>query len=310
MIWSTTARRATFIGLLAFIGACGWTPQVETVLHESPDGIVSLRTISDNSIRANHPIDIPNTTMKRVLRGVYSFRDVRLIENLVSGDPEPVRLFSPSQVTFLTPLLTSAFAQATSEEEVFFQCSSSHGSGPPVTGTMLVHNSTLFLTWTEPLSKPKVLAKQHRPSSGLPDPSMPQDHTILFSPKAALMTGDQSVRSYLRHLEVNTLAIDYQLLAQLPVSKGEGPTANAGEADEPMAEGRKSKSRVEGPAGSHAREEPSAADSRLGTGSPSLSESTAEAKEEIRTMKEQMKKLQQELTKQKEELNRLKGKQP
>ena len=212
-------RSNLFIGLVwmnSVLWSCTWTPQVETVLHESSQGIVSLRTISDEKFQASHPVEIQRTTIERVLRGVYSFRDVRLIENLIGGDPKPVKLFSPSQVRFLAPLLTSALSQATKEEEVYFQCSVNQGSSRPITGTLLIHQSTLFLTWKEALSKPAVLSKQHRASSGLPNPSMAQDHTVVFAPKQALRAGDVSIHSYLKERGDNTLAIDYQLLAGLP----------------------------------------------------------------------------------------------
>ena len=289
--------------------SCTWTPQVETVLHESSQGIVSLRTISDEHFQASHPVEIQRTTIERVLRGVYSFRDVRLIENLIGGDPKPVKLFSPSQVRFLAPLLTSAFSQATKEEEVFFQCSVNQDSPRPITGTLLIHNSTLFLTWKESLSKPAVLSKQHRSTSGLPNPSMPQDHTVAFAPKQALRTVDASIRSYLKDRGDNTLALDYQLLASLPgkvigARKGgkEDRTTTATE-DQPKSE--------ESPnAEVRTIEEPTTPDSIQGTNTNPVSESITDGQSDIRALKEQMEQLQREVIKQQEELERLKKEKP
>ncbi|MDX1410692.1 MAG: hypothetical protein R3351_00910, partial [Nitrospirales bacterium] len=67
------------LGYLIFIGACSWTPQIETELHNSSQGIVLLRTVKDPSLRANHPVDIKKTTMEHILRGTHTFRDPRLI---------------------------------------------------------------------------------------------------------------------------------------------------------------------------------------------------------------------------------------
>ena len=277
--------------------SCSWTPQVETVLHDSSQGIVSLRTISDEKFQASHPVEIRRTTIERVLRGVYSFRDVRLMENLIGGDPKPVKLFSPSQVRFLAPLLTSALSQATKEEEIYFQSLLNQGSSHPVTGTLLIHNSTLFLTWKESLSRPTVLAKQHRTSEGLPDPSMPQNHTVVFAPKQALRTVDASIRSYLKERGDNTIAIDYQLLAGLP-SKSIGVT-----------EGQK-KSAGSPNGKDRAREGPTSPDAIQETQSNSVSESLQKGDSDIRALKDQMEQLQKEMLKQQEELKRLKGKNP
>ena len=305
--------RAVFVVCLVCLfglyGSCTWTPQVETVLHESPKGLVSLRTISDNSFRASHPVEIQRTTIERVLRGVYKFRDVRLVENLIGGDPKPVKIFSPSQVAFLTPLLTSALAQATPEEEVFFQCASNQGSFSPITGIVLIHNSTLFLTWKEPLSKPEVLDKQHRRSSGLPNPSMSQDHAVLFAPKEALRIHDVSTQPYVRGLGENTLAIDYQLLAGLPKAAVAGK-----ELEKEFRKTTVKEDSDDREASPHAdngtTEETHLSGPDQETSVDSKPESTSEASGEIRDLKEQMEKLQKELTDQKEELERLKREKP
>ena len=289
--------------------SCTWTPQVETVLHDSSQGMVSLRTISDEHFQASHPVDIQRTTIERVLRGVYSFRDVRLIENLIGGDPKPVKLFSPSQVRFLAPLLSSAFSQATKEEEVFFQCSVNQNSSRPITGTLLIHNSTLFLTWKESLSKPAVLSKQHRSSSGLPNPSMPQDHTVVFAPKQALRTVDGSIRTYLKERGDNTLAIDYQLLAGLP-SKDIGVTEGEKKARTTAAPEDQRKSGESPNAAVRTVEEPTTPDSIQGTHTNPASESMTDGQSDIRALKDQMEQLQREVIKQQEELERLKKEKP
>ena len=289
--------------------SCTWTPQVETVLHDSSQGMVSLRTISDEHFQASHPVEIQRTTIERVLRGVYSFRDVRLIENLIGGDPKPVKLFSPSQVRFLAPLLTSAFSQATKEEEVYFQCLVNQGSSRPITGTLLIHNSTLFLTWKEPLSKPTVLSKQHRSSSGLPNPSMPQDHTVVFAPKQALRTVDGSIRTYLKERGDNTLAIDYQLLAGLP-SKVIGVKEGEKKARTPPAQEAKEKSAASPIAEGRTLEESTTPDSIHETNTNSRPESITDGQSDIRALKEQMEQLQREVIKQQEELERLMKEKP
>ena len=289
-----------FLGLLVLIEACSWTPQIETELHNSSRGIVSLRTMEDNSLRADHPVDITMTTMEQILRGAHKFRDPRLIEGLITDDDKPKRLFSQAQIRFLAPLLSSALAQATPEEEVLFQCTSDYEGAPPIKGNILVHHSTLFFSWKESLSTPKVLAKQHRQPGALMDPSMPQGHMITFFPNEAVRAEDDSTKYYLKRLGENTLAIDYLVLAGLPkavfdipeLQEEEGESAAKEESpkdkDQPSAEVRTS-------------EEPTTA------GTP---ETPSDASSDIRALREQMEQLQKEVDKQQEELERIKKEQP
>lgn len=286
-----------FIGLLESIGACTWTPQIETELHNSPQGIVSLRTIGDDSLRADHPVEIKKATMARVLRGAHKFRDVRLIEGLITDDDKPVGLFSQTQIAFLAPLLTSALAQATPEEEVLFQCTSEYEGAPPIKGNILVHDTTLFFTWNEPLSKPNVLAKQHRGTSGLPDPSMPQGHKFTFFPNEAIRVEDDSTKFYLKRLGENTLAIDYPVLAGLPKAVFEFPELQDEDGESTAKEGRP-------------KEDSPTASSSEGSSADAQSETPSDASSDIRALREQMEKLQKEVDQQQKELDRIKKDKP
>ena len=306
--WLKSTCLLVLIGCLEVSAACSWTPQVETVVHDSPKGTVTLRTIRDDSLPTDHPVKIQNATMERILRGAHKFRDVRLIENLIGGDPKPTRLFSQSQITFLAPLLTSALAQATPEEEVFFQCTAEVKGMSPIEGHILVHDSTLFFTWEEPLSKPTVLAKQHRATSGLPDPSMPQEHTIMFFPTEALRVENDSTNSYIKRLGENTVAIDYLLLAGLPKSVFEIPELQDKDEKSSDKDGSSEKEPVSTELG--APETPITAGSPDKTKPDALSESSSGASSDIRALKEQMEKLQKEVEKQQEELERLKKEKP
>ena len=245
----------------------------------------------------DHPVEIKTATMARVLRGAHRFRDRRLVEGLISGDAEPKPIFSRSQIIFLAPLLSSALNQATPEEQVVFECAAERKGAPPIEGKLLVHNSTLFLTWKESLSKPKVLAKQRREGSSLPDPSMPQDHTIKFFPREAIRVNDADTVTYKKSLGSNTIAIDYQVLAGLPKASFDIPELqnrpddfNAGtvqSSNEPPYSG-------EGGANT--------ADAQ--------SDSMSDANAQIRELKEKMEQIQKEMGEQQEELERLKKENP
>jgi len=298
--WSKATCLLVLLGFLVSIGACSWTPQIETELHNSSRGIVLLRTIEDSSVRGDHPVDITKTTMEQFLRGAHKFRDPRLIEGLITDNDKPKRLFSQTQIGFLAPLLSSALAQATPEEEVFFQCTSEYEGAPPIKGIMLVHDSTLFFRWEEPLSKPKVLAKQHRRTTGLMDPSMPQGHMITFFPHEAIRVEDDSTKYYLKRLGENTLAIDYSLLAGLPKAVFDIPELQD-EDGESTAKKDGLKEQNQPSPGGRTSEEPTT------TGT---SETPSDASSDIRALREQMEQLQKEVDKQQEELDRIKKDQP
>ena len=296
------------IGLFELMGGCSWTPQIETELHNSSKGIVSLRTIDDKSLGTDHPVEMTEGTMERVLQGAHKFRDPRLIEALITNDEHPLHLFSQKQIAFLAPLLTSALAQATPEEEVFFQCTSEFEGAPPIKGSMLVFNSTLFFTWEEPLSKPHVLAKQHRETNSLMDPSMPQGHMLTFFPHEGIRLPDDSTRLYLKRLGENTIAIDYPVLAGLPKTVFEIPELR--EEGESTVKERRPKGEGEPRAKAEAPEKPTTTGTSQSGNAEVLSETTSDPNADIRALRKQMEKLQQEVDKQQEELDRLKKDKP
>ena len=293
------------VGLLVGLGGCFWTPQIHTELHNSSRGTVSLRTIENNSLRGDHPVTMNTETMVRLLEGAHKFRDPRLVEGLLTNDDQPKPLFSPRQVKFLAPLLTSALSQATPEEEVYFECASDYKGAPSTIGRMLVSESTLFFTWNEPLSKPSVLSKQHRRTAGLMDPSMPQGHMITFFPREAIRVESDSTKYYLKRLGENTLAIDYEVLAGLPKSVFDIPELQG------TAEGKTVKE------GQNLGESPRNAETQTSTDPSSSTPRNDQnldlnkgketgAESDIRALRKQMEDLQKEVDEQQRELDRLK----
>jgi len=58
--------------------------------------------------------------MLRVLQGLRVQEQKSTLSKLMTGDVPPVPAFSQDQILYLAPLLTSAFSQATAEEQVTF----------------------------------------------------------------------------------------------------------------------------------------------------------------------------------------------
>ena len=118
---------------------------METVLHDAPMGFVSLRTINDETFRVSHPAEISDTVLTRILHGLQKQQKVRLLQTLVTGNPEPTSIFTATQIEFLSPLLKNALAQATKEEEVYFRLTNSAAATKPVEGLIFVYGPDIII---------------------------------------------------------------------------------------------------------------------------------------------------------------------
>jgi hypothetical protein len=258
-------------------GNCSWTPQVETILHDEPQGFVSFRTITNDSFRASHPIELPPLLIENVLKGVSIQKESRLLQNLLSGKSKPTPVFSSLQVEFLTPRLISALAQATPEEQVHFQCPPDENSASSlVEGTILAYHGNLILTWKDRRFGSQGGPKQSRPTGKSTDPSGIQKTTPFFSPKQALQTDDLPEIQFLRGPGRNLVVLNYTKLAGLLT------TEKKPEAIHPL---------------------PTKSED------PSLPPKT-EVPSDIKALRNEMKDLQKELAEQKAELEQLKKENP
>ena len=114
---------STAVGSLALImsiSACSLVPTVQTPIHQSERGTIALRTFSDPEFKASHPKTLESTMMFQVLQGLRVQEQKSTLSKLMAGDVPPVPAFSQDQILYLAPLLTSAFSQATAEEQVTF----------------------------------------------------------------------------------------------------------------------------------------------------------------------------------------------
>ncbi|RMH31034.1 MAG: hypothetical protein D6690_17620 [Nitrospirae bacterium] len=198
----------TIIIAFALGTSCNWTPRVETVLHQSPEGTVSFRTISDPAFQADHPVDLSPALIEKVLRGISVQKEPRLLQRLLSGRRDPIPVFSPKQVAFLAPLIADALSKATPEEEIFFDLDGREEHGAHIEGTVLVRQPAIILRWKIPLSsgKPSHITKNTVPSTTLAT-------TIQFSPREALMESTRlPAPDFLSESEYQTLVINYKAL--------------------------------------------------------------------------------------------------
>ncbi len=110
-----------FLGML-FLSGCVGTPQIETSIHEGPDGSLMLQTVSKNSLQPSHPADVSVETFEKVLTGIHYRRSpARWLQRLMDSGAKSSPLLSQEQVTFWAPHLRRAFLQVTAEEQVFMR---------------------------------------------------------------------------------------------------------------------------------------------------------------------------------------------
>ncbi|GJL51281.1 MAG: hypothetical protein NPIRA01_25080 [Nitrospirales bacterium] len=131
-------------GIVGTLPACLATPQVETPIHESPQGQVLLKTFPDTAVKASHPTFIEITLLTETFRGLHVLEEKPLLATLVSGEEEELPVLTEQEIQFLMPWLIDALAQATPEEYVWFQLTNQKPSGPQATsGSLYVSKNFL-----------------------------------------------------------------------------------------------------------------------------------------------------------------------
>ncbi|HJU06260.1 MAG TPA: hypothetical protein VJ692_14020, partial [Nitrospiraceae bacterium] len=175
------------------------------VIAESALGRVSLERLSTRgttamfsgplkSFQATHPKIVPAPTIARVLRGIRVDPSPQ--------DPGPVPLFSPEEIAFLAPPISSAFSQASPNERVRFQV----GSVESREGTLFIDHSVLHFT----LSRFRGAGEMRE--------SKAKSLALFYVPAAAERGAEVRQSWMIIEPDFPALAIDYEILAQLPDS--------------------------------------------------------------------------------------------
>ncbi len=135
------AHAALGMAAMALIMAgCSTTAKVA----QSSKGNVFLEEVTDWSFEASHPAVIDQTTMSKVIKGLYSEDGS---SRMSAGGSKPMRIFSDEDAEFLAPLLTQGLSKAKPEQLVGFRVSSSAGSGSePTTGSIYVQKGSIYIT--------------------------------------------------------------------------------------------------------------------------------------------------------------------
>ena len=228
-------KPSIFLALLCVIGtACSTTAPTGKILFEDPRGTVSLQAMADQSIQATQPITLEPTLIAQILKGMTVQDQERGIQRLLAGRSSPVPVFSDDQIQFLAPLLAEGLRTAAPTERVAYRVQTTHPGSmlessitETTAGSLYAYGRQLYVILSQYRYAPtranlNVNDTAYRMSR--PDSSGLRDRILLFTSSAALRsnafdppTGKESTDRF--------LAIDYQLLQQVPTAATAEQTA-------------------------------------------------------------------------------------
>jgi len=219
------------LALLCVVGAaCGTTALTGKILFDDPRGTVSLQTISDRSIQANHPINLDPTLLAQLLRGIeisdqdLGHNHVTGFQSMVVGPYSSVPVFSDDQISFLAPLLADGLRTAAPDQRVEYRVQATREGGNALqssttettAGSLYAYGRQLYVTLSQYRYNQMMTNMNLRDSFGREntvDYSNLRDRILVFTPKAA-----QRIDSYDQPTRGKStdrfLAVDYELLQQ------------------------------------------------------------------------------------------------
>ena len=178
------------LAAMFIVSGCSTTSKV----GHSAKGSVYLEEVADWSFEASHPAVIDQTTIMKLVKGVYSEDSQNGSSRMSAGGGRPMRVFSDEDAEFLAPLLAQGLSKAKPEQLVGFRVSSSAGSGSePTAGSMYVQRGSIYFT----------IAKGARATTFAPESVAHSEQAPSYA--AGGMTG------------VTALVIDYLALARTPM---------------------------------------------------------------------------------------------
>jgi hypothetical protein len=206
---------------------------------------VSLQTIPDHSIHANHPITLKPTLLAQVLKGIHvQDQGNRLLQRLLAGPSAPVPAFSDEQIQFLAPRLAEGLHAASPDQQVEYRVQTlyegsmlEHSYTETTAGSLYASGQQLFVTLSQyRYSKIRTninVRNINYQSVGL-DYNGLKNRILVFTPKAA-QRSDSFAPSPVGKSIDRFLAIDYQLLQQTPVATTGQPAPEGADASDTLA---------------------------------------------------------------------------
>ena len=219
-------RCSLLLALLCLAGtACGTIAPTGKILLDDPRGTVSLQTMSDRSIQANHPINLDPNLLAQLLRGIEIQEHNHGLQRLITSTSSPVPVFSDDQIRFLAPLLAEGLRTATPAQRIEYRVNPTHNGSAlesstteATAGSLYAYGRQLFVILSQ-YNYNQMLANMNVNDMSYPShqrdeySSGLQDYILLFTPSVAQRSdsfdppaGGKSTDRF--------LAVDYQLLQQ------------------------------------------------------------------------------------------------
>ena len=189
---------------------CSWTPEVETVLHESQECFISLKTTQALKVPPKHPASISESLITNILMEITKSQEEGMLQQLLLSTSSTVSAFSPSQIEELAPHISMALSQVTMEEIIHFRCLAAEEQSSLVQGTVAVFPpSYLLLTLKDEKESSALPEKIHNSSRRL------QTKTSLSSSQNETFYRGEDVQSFMAIPSTSHgIIINYQRIAQ------------------------------------------------------------------------------------------------
>jgi len=212
------------LALLCLAGtACGTIAPTGNILIDDPRGTVSLQTMSDRSIQANHPINLDPNLIAQLLRGIEIQEQEYGLQKLITRPSAPIPVFSDDQIRFLAPLLAEGLRTATPDQRIEYRVNPTHkgnaiesSTTETTAGSLYAYGRQLYVILSQynyNQMRANMNVNDMSYQSRQPDSSGFQDYSLLFTPSAAQRSdsfdppaGGKSTDRF--------IAVDYQLLQQ------------------------------------------------------------------------------------------------
>ncbi|NOT23462.1 MAG: hypothetical protein HOP22_12175 [Nitrospiraceae bacterium] len=225
----TVPLNSILLALLCVVtAACSTTGLPGKVFFDDPRGTLSLQTMSDQSIQANHPVDLDPTLLAKVLQGLeVQEKESFGIQKMVAGPTGSAPVFSDDQIRFLAPLLAEGLRRATPDESVQFLVRTAYdgslfeSSGTETTsGSLYAYGRQLYVTVSQYRSS--VARTNQNLGRGTSRPSPPdftglRDRLLFFTPKIAQRSDSFDPPARVKPTD-RFVAVDYELLQQAPTA--------------------------------------------------------------------------------------------
>jgi hypothetical protein len=223
---STVPLISVLLALVCLVGtACGITGPTGIIIFDDPRGTVSLQTMSDRSIQANHPINLEPNLIAQLLRGIQIQEQEHGLQKLITSPSAPVPVFSDDQIRFLAPLLAEGLRTATADQRIEYRVNATHkgsvlesSTTETTAGSLYAYGRQMYVilsqyNYNQMRENMNVNDMSNRYRSRQTETSGLEDHILLFTPSAAQRSDSFDPPAGWKSTD-RFLAVDYQLLQQ------------------------------------------------------------------------------------------------